>query len=203
MLQDPEKKQKFERSLGQTHLLILQSFPKRKKASGNQNGNQKLTQSILGSSSHHEDTATGKNHFHSSCQLTSISTWPHWLACWHTHLGSPHAKQLRGRKHIPIFQPASCHRTHWDRSHSKSQSCPPEGPGPSPNHQWIVTNPKVPRDLQPAIREDSTQQRAGTSPGNHWAPAILPAGPHRLWDQKGPEARNPDQTQPPVDQHQS
>ena len=112
MLQDPEKMQKFERSLDKTHLLILQSFPERKKASGTHPGNQKLTEGILGSSSHHEDTATGKPHFHSSCQLTGIRTWPHSLALWHTHLGSPHAKQLPGREHRPIFQPASCHRTH-------------------------------------------------------------------------------------------
>ena len=39
MLQDPGKKQEFERSLGQTHLLILESLPEREKATGTHIGN--------------------------------------------------------------------------------------------------------------------------------------------------------------------
>ena len=66
MLQDPGLKQSFERSLGQAHLLILESIPERQEATGAHPGDK--------------DNGTGKHHFELrplSSSLTSAPPPPH------------------------------------------------------------------------------------------------------------------------------
>ena len=53
----------FERSLGETHLLILESLMERQDVMELTLGTQILTAAILGSSFYHKDTGIRKSHF--------------------------------------------------------------------------------------------------------------------------------------------
>ena len=63
MLQVPEQRQEFERSLVQIHLLILERLSGRQGAMGTLPGDIDSDSSILGNWFHHKDTGTGKCHF--------------------------------------------------------------------------------------------------------------------------------------------
>ena len=60
---DPGQRQKFERNLHQTHLLILESLPQRQEALKLTLGIQKLAAAILRSLFHHMNTGAGECHF--------------------------------------------------------------------------------------------------------------------------------------------
>ena len=60
--QGPGQKPEFERSLGQTHLLNLESLPDRQEATGTCPGDTDTGGSHLGSSFYHMDSAAGKLH---------------------------------------------------------------------------------------------------------------------------------------------
>ena len=62
-LQDPGQKQSFEKSLGQTHSLILESLPVTQEATGTHPGDRDTGSSHLGSSFYHKETGAGKGHF--------------------------------------------------------------------------------------------------------------------------------------------
>ena len=59
MLCDAAQKEKFERSLGQTHLLILRSLPEMQVVTGTHPGDIDTGISHLGSSFYNVDTAAG------------------------------------------------------------------------------------------------------------------------------------------------
>ena len=62
MLPDPVWRQSFERRLGQTHLLMLESLQKKQDETENPLGTQILAEAIFGSLFYHEDTGAGKCH---------------------------------------------------------------------------------------------------------------------------------------------
>lgn len=78
MLWDLGQKQEFNKSLGQTHLLILKSLPERQEQTGAQPGTETLATAILGSLFYHVDTGARCAVLEYSLQLMSLEIWP-WL----------------------------------------------------------------------------------------------------------------------------
>ena len=76
MLLDLGQKQEFNRSLGQTHLLILKSLPERQEQTGAQPGTETLATAILGTLFFHMDTGAGSAILEYSLQLISLEIWP-------------------------------------------------------------------------------------------------------------------------------
>ena len=63
MLWDSEQKQKFERSLVQTHWLMLNSLPERQEVTRAYTGDKDTVAAIFRSSFYHTDIGAVKHHF--------------------------------------------------------------------------------------------------------------------------------------------
>ena len=156
MLWDPEQKQKFEKSLGQTYLLILENLPERQEATGAPRGDIDTGGSNLGE------------------LVIPCGYWcrqaPLWNPPWSlldsepspalaqqpvdTNTGMPQANQLTGQGHSLTHQQTGCPKT----------PDPIAAPGHSPTHHCTGTRPGTPRALQPELGPGYVCHWASSSP---------------------------------------
>lgn len=80
MLRELGQKQLFERSLGHSHLLILETLLKRQEEIETYPGNILLS-AIFGSLFYHEDAGAVKCHLESFLWIISTGNWPCLLVC--------------------------------------------------------------------------------------------------------------------------